>query len=305
MSSTTSPGRIRGNTLWFWVFTGPFLVGLLVFVYVPILWSVWLSFFDARNTVTPTEFVGLGNYVDMLKDPAFRSSLLTFVVFGLFIVPTTVVCSLGLALLLHRARFARAFFRSVFFLPTACSYVVAALIWKLSIFSGVRFGLANTVLGWLGLEPVAWLSVTQPPWYWLVIVSARMWLQAGFYMILFLAGLQRISPVLYEAASIDGARGWQQLRYITIPQLGATSTAVLLLLLINAFQAFDEFYNLLSSSGAYPPYARPPLVYLYYAALGQGQDFGHGSAGAVILTLMIALFALAQGRLTGLGRRED
>ena len=300
----TLRGRYDRN-LWFWVFVGPFVLGLVVFVYVPILWSIWLSFFDARNTVTPTNFVGLGNYVDMLKDPAFRSSLLTFVVFGLFIVPATFVCSLGLALLVHRARFAKAFFRSVFFLPTACSYVVAALIWKLSIFSGVRFGLANTVIGWFGAEPVAWLSVTDPPWYWLVIVSARMWLQAGFYMILFLAGLQRISPVLYEAAAIDGARGWQQLRFITIPQLRATSTAVLLLLLINAFQAFDEFYNLLSSSGAYPPYARPPLVYLYYAALGQGQDFGHGSAGAVILTLMIALFALAQGRLTGLGRRED
>jgi multiple sugar transport system permease protein len=300
--------RLRGQynrNLWFWVFVGPFVLGLLVFVYVPILWSVGLSFFDARNTVTPTEFVGLGNYLDMLRDSAFRSSLLTFVLFAAFIVPTTFVCSLGLALLVHRARFARAFFRSVFFLPTACSYVVASLVWKLSIFSGVRFGLANMVLGSFGAEPVTWLSVTHPPWYWLVIVTARMWLQVGFYMILFLAGLQRISPVLYEAAAIDGARARQQLRHITLPQLRATSTAVLLLLLINAFQAFDEFYNLLSSSGAYPPYARPPLVYLYYAALGQGQDFGHGSAGAVILTLLIALFALAQGRLVGLGRRED
>ena len=72
---------------------------------------------------------------------------------------------------------------------------------------------------------------------------------------------------------------------------------MLLLLLINAFQAFDEFYNLLSSSGQYPPYARPPLVYLYYTALGQGQDFGHGSAGAVILTLLIAVIALGQGRV--------
>ena len=95
------------------------------------------------------------------------------------------------------------------------------------------------------------------------------------------------------------------LGYITVPQLAATTSAVLLLLLVNAFQAFDEFYNLLSSSGQYPPYARPPLVYLYYAALGQGQDFGHGSAGAVILTLLIALVALGQNRILGLGRRED
>jgi multiple sugar transport system permease protein len=300
--------RLRGRydrNLWFGIFVGPFVLGLVVFVYIPIIWSVVLSFFDAHNTVTPSKFVGLGNYLDMIRDASFRSSLGTFILFALFIVPTTFVVSLGLALLVNRARFAKTFFRSVYFLPTACSYVVASLIWKLSIFSGVRFGLMNTVLGWFGIDPIAWLSVTQPPWYWLVIVTARMWLQAGFYMILFLAGLQRISPSLYEAAAIDGATGWKVLRYITLPRLRTTSTAVLLLLLINAFQAFDEFYNLLSSSGQYPPYARPPLVYLYYAALGQGQDFGHGSAGAVILTLLIAVVALGQNRILGLGRRED
>lgn len=300
--------RLRGpqdRNLWFWVFVGPFIVGLVVFVYIPILWSLWLSFYDARNTVTPTKFVGVGNYADMLSDPSFRSSLVTFIVFAAFIVPTTFVIAFGLALLVHRARIARAFFRSVFFLPTACSYVVASLVWKMSLFSGVRFGLVNTVLDMFGIGPIAWLSVTQPPWYWLVIVTARLWLQAGFYMILFLAGLQRISPILYEAAAIDGATGWKVLRHITVPQLVATSSAVLLLLLINAFQAFDEFYNLLATSGQYPPYARPPLVYLYYTALGQGQDFGHGSAGAVILTALIALVALGQGRLLRLGRRED
>jgi multiple sugar transport system permease protein len=287
------------------VFVGPFVLGLVVFIYVPIIWSAYLSFFSAYNTVTPTTFVGFGNYLDMVRDPAFRSSLGTFLVFAAFIVPTTFVLSLGTALLVSRTRVMQAFFRSVFFLPVACSYVVAALIWKMSIFSGVRFGLANTILGWLGRDSVPFLSLTHPPWYWLVIVTARLWLQIGFYMILFLAALQRISPTLYEAAAIDGARGWQVFRWITLPQLRPTSTAVVLLLLINAFQAFDEFFNILSTFGTYPPYARPPLVYLYYTALGQGQDFGHGSAGAVILTLIIAIVAVVQGRLTGIGRAVD
>jgi multiple sugar transport system permease protein len=304
--------RLRGpqnRNLWFWAFVGPFLIGLTVFVYVPIGWSVYLSFFDARNTVTPSAYVGLGNYRDLLEDPAFTRSLGTFVVFALFIVPATFAVSLFLAVLVNRARFARAFFRSVYFLPTACSYVVAALVWKLSIFTGVRFGLANTVLRSAGAEPVAWLSVTHPPWYWLVIVTLRLWLQVGFYMILFLAALQRIPTQLYEAAAVDGARpGWQTFRHITFPQLRPTSVAVLILLLINAFQAFDEFYNLLASTSGYPPYARPPLVYLYYIALGQEQDFGHGSAGAVILACLIALFTLLQGGLFGFGdtsRRDE
>ncbi|SFR16427.1 multiple sugar transport system permease protein [Lentzea waywayandensis] len=283
----------------FWLFVGPFAVGLLVFVYVPIGWSLLLSFFDARNTVTPTSFVGLRNYADMLTDAPFLRSLGTFSVFAVFIVPLTFVLALALALLVNQISFMKAFFRSVFFLPTACSYVVASLVWKLSIFNGVRFGLANTVLGWFGAEPIAWTVSTSPPWYWLVLVTLRLWLQLGFYLILFIAGLQRIPQHLYEAAWIDGAsRGWQTLRYITLPQLRTTSIAVLLLLLIAAYQAFDEFYNVLGTDRGYPPFARPPLIYLYYTALGSGgQDFGHGSAGAVILTLLIAGVTLLQGKV--------
>ncbi|MEC4014753.1 carbohydrate ABC transporter permease [Streptomyces sp. H27-D2] len=296
----------QNRTLWFWVFVGPFAVGLGLFTYVPLAWSVYLGFFDAHNTVSPTDFVGLDNYAAMLRDDAFTSSLGTFVLFSAFIVPTTYALSLALALMVNRIRFMQAFFRSVFFLPTACSYVVASLIWKMSIFNGVRFGLANTVLDRLGLDQVAWLSTTHPPWYWLVIVTVRLWLQAGFFMVLFLAGLQRIAPQLYEAAAVDGARpGWQVFRHITFPQLRATSVAVVLLLVINAFQAFDEFYNLLSDARGYPPYARPPLVYLYYTALGQGQNLGLGSAGAVILALIIAVVTVGQARWFGLGRKED
>ncbi|MCP2244665.1 carbohydrate ABC transporter permease [Lentzea aerocolonigenes] len=283
----------------FWLFVGPFAIGLLVFVYVPIGWSLLLSFFEARNTVTPAEFVGLRNYADMLTDEPFLRSLGTFSVFAAFIVPLTFVLALALALLVNQIRFMKAFFRSVFFLPTACSYVVASLVWKLSIFNGVRFGLANTVLGWFGADPIAWTVSTSPPWYWLVLVTLRLWLQLGFYLILFIAGLQRIPQHLYEAAWIDGAsRGWQTLRFITLPQLRTTSVAVLLLLLIAAYQAFDEFYNVLGSDRGYPPFARPPLIYLYYTALGSGgQDFGHGSAGAVILTLLIAGVTLLQGKV--------
>ncbi|MEU3524022.1 sugar ABC transporter permease [Streptomyces sp. NPDC038707] len=295
--------RLRGSrTLAFWLFTGPFLLGLAVFVYVPIGWSLYLSFFEARFTVTPSEFVGLGNYREILSDSGFMGSLGTFTVFAAFIVPTTWALSLGLALLVNRLRFMRAFYRSVFFLPTACSYVAASLIWKMSIFNGVRFGLANTVLGLFGVDNTAWLADPDPPWYWLVVITARLWLQSGFYMILFLAALQNIPRELYEAAAIDGAKtGWQTFRHITLPQLRATSTAVILLLLVAAYQAFDEFFNLLSKT----TWGRPPLVELYYTALGQDQNYGKGSAGAVVLTVLICVVTLFQGRIMGFGSREE
>ncbi|BCL23795.1 carbohydrate ABC transporter permease [Streptomyces tuirus] len=295
-------GLRASSTFNFWLFTGPFLTGLIIFVFVPIGWSVWLSFFEARFTVTPSEFVGFGNYQQVLTDTNFRNSLVTFTVFAAFIVPATWALSLGLALLVNRLRFMRAFFRSVFFLPTAVSYVAAALIWKMSIFNGVRFGLANTVLGWFGVDNIAWLANPDPPWYWLVIVTVRLWLQSGFYMILFIAALQNIPRELYEAASIDGAKpGWQTFRHITLPQLRATSTAVILLLLVAAYQAFDEFFNLLSKA----TWGQPPLVELYKMALGQNQNYGAGSAGAVVLTLLICVVTLLQGRIMGFGRGEE
>jgi multiple sugar transport system permease protein len=305
---STLATRLRGRqdrNLWFWVFVGPFVLGLLIFVYVPILWSVYLSFFDARNTVTPTDFVGFGNYAYLLQDPAFLSSMGTFVLFAVFIVPVTFAGSLALALLVNKARVAQAFFRSVFFLPTACSYVIAAMIWRLSFFSGARFGLLNSILRSFGVAPVNWLGGGNY-WYWVVLVSLRLWLQVGFYLILFLAGLQRIPADTYEAAAIDGAVGWRVFRHITFPQLRATSVAVLLLLFIGAFQAFDEFYNTLISVGGYPPFARPPLVYLYLISLGGGtQDLGLGSAGTMILTVVIAVFGVAQLAILNRGAAKD
>ncbi len=291
----------RSRALWFWVFIGPFLAGLVVFVYVPIGWSAFLSFFDARNTVTPTKFVGLDNYAYLLSDPLFLDSMGTFVVFSAGIVPLTFACSLGLAMLLRRVRVLQAFFRSAFFLPTAVSYVIAAMVWRMSFFNGARFGLVNTVLRSVGLDTVNWLG-GDGGWYWLVLVSLRLWLQVGFYMVLFIAGLNAIDPQVYEAASLDGARGSRLFRHITFPLLRPTSIAVAMLLLINAFQAFDEFYNTLNTVRGYPPYARPPLVYVYLISFGEGaQDLGIGSAGTMILTAVILVFSLVQVRILRIG----
>ena len=139
----------------------------------------------------------------------------------------------------------------------------------------------------------------------MVLVSLRLWLQVGFYMILFIAGLNGSRGHLRCGGGGRGT-GWKVLRWITLPQLRGTSVAVLLLLLIGAFQAFDEFYNTLHLSRHLPPFARPPLVYLYLISLGQGsQDLGLGSAGTVILTAVVAIIGLIQIRLFGFTPKDE
>ncbi len=294
--------RSLQTALVFWGFVGPLILGLTVFFYIPILWSLILSFADARATLTPTGFVGLQNYTAMLNDPQFVQSLVTFIIFAAFIVPTTFACALGLALLVNSIKVAQGFFRSVFFLPTACSYVLASVVWRMSLFNGSPYGLANTVLHAFGHDLIVWISSPNPPWYWLVLVTVRLWLQLGIYMIIFIAGLQEIPRELYEAAFVDGAEhGWQTFRYITFPLLRNASIAVLLLNVIAAFQAFDEFFNIMT--GGNQILARPPLVYLYNIALSD-QNYGYGSAGAIILTIIIVIFTLLQGRFLGFGRSE-
>jgi multiple sugar transport system permease protein len=291
--------RLRRSVA-FWTLVGPLVLGLLVFVYIPILWGLVLSVSQAQATIFPTAFVGLANYRAMLLDPEFQRSLVTFLIFALFIVPLTFVLALGLALLVNSAHFLRGFFRSVFFLPTAVSYVAASIIWRLSLFNGLPFGLVNMVIGLFGAAPISWLSSPNPPWYWLVLVTVRLWLQLGFYMIIFLAGLQEIPQALYEAAQVDGASsGWKRFRYITFPLLSNTSIACLILLLIAAFQAFDEFYNVMSGTGIIT--TRTPLWYLYVVGF-TNQDFGRGDAGSFILTAIIVIFTLLQGRVFGFGR---
>ncbi|MFE0649493.1 carbohydrate ABC transporter permease [Streptomyces sp. NPDC059534] len=306
------PARNRGRRTdlrsWgaFALLTAPMLIGLGVFKYIAIGWSFLLSLSDAQGTIALGDWVGLDNYRQLLGDAVFQGSLVKILLFTLFIVPITFAASLGLALLVHRIRRGRAVLRTAFLIPAAVSYVAASLLWKMSLFSGMPAGIANMIGGWFGMEAVPWLQAGSPPLYWIALVTLRLWLQVGFYMVLFLAGLQAIPKELYEAAALDGATGLRLLRRITLPMLRNTSVAVLMLLFIAAFQAFDEFYNLfgsgLSGTGTAP--VKTPLMYLYDTAMG-AQNYGLGSAGAFVLTALIVGVTLIQGRITGFGKSEE
>ncbi|MFE6737442.1 carbohydrate ABC transporter permease [Streptomyces tubercidicus] len=306
-AAPTRPRRVDYRALGaFGLLTAPVLIGLGIFKYLAIGWSFLLSLSDAHGTIGLGHWVGLDNYRELLSDSAFRTSLSRIVVFTAVIVPVTFAASLGLALLVHRVRRGRALVRTAFLIPTAVSYVAASLLWKMCLFNGLPTGIANMIGGWFGMDPVPWIQTTSPPLYWIVLVTLRLWLQVGLYMVLFLAGLQAIPKEIDEAAALDGATGVRKLLRITLPMLRNTSVAVLMLQFIAAFQAFDEFYNLFNSglSGAATAPVQTPLVHLYATAMGS-QNYGLGSAGAFVLTALIVAVTLLQGRFTGFGKSEE
>ncbi len=293
----------------FWVFVGPMIIGLTVFTFIPIVWGFLISLSDARSSVTIGDWVWLENYRYMIGNSEFRRSLVTILIFTAFIVPLTTAFALALAMLVNALTLGRGIFRTIFFIPTAVSYVVASLIWKTSIFTGVPSGFANTVVYWLsGSDPTSPVYNWVNEFTWYVLVSVRLWLQVGFFMIILIAALQNIPRDLYEAAYVDGGRpGWVTFVTITLPQLRNAIVAVVVLNLIGAFQAFDEFYNILSgglATSANLNLARTPLIYTYQIAIAN-QEYGRGAAAGFILTAIIIAVTVVQGRLFGFGRSND
>lgn len=299
-------GREKQATKAFYLFLTPFFLGLIIFKVVPIIWGFLLSFYKAILTVEFQEFIGLSNYVKLLTDEAFLRSLKVGILFVIFIVPVTYGMSLFLAVLVDNVKEGKSFFRMTFFLPTACSYVLASMIWRYSLFNGMVFGVANKFLALFGISLINWAGTV--PWVWVVLISVRLWIQSGFYMLLFLAALQDIPENLYEAGRVDGIRNkWQEFRYISFPLLRNTSVVVIILNIINGFTAFDEFYSILGGGaldgGANLFLVRPPMVYLYMNSLS-GQNFGVGSAGSFIIVFLIILVTLLQKKILGFGQPE-
>jgi multiple sugar transport system permease protein len=286
----------------YWAMVGPLLLGTLIFSYGPLLWGMAVSLFESRLRIDLDRFVGLENYVYVLTNEAFQKSLVTVVLFAAFIVPTTYLSAMLLAVLVQNAVFGKSFFRTVFFIPTAISYVVASLVWRMSIFNGLPYGVANQILWLFKIDSIAWIGLAHPPVYWLVLVTVRLWLQLGFQMILIIAAMQDIPLELYEAARVDGAESkWLLFRFITFPMLRNISVFLILLNIIHAFNAFAEFYNILGgtmSSAGMISLARPPLVWLFQVAMSE-QRYGVASAGGVVVGLLIILVTVIQNKISG------
>lgn len=271
-----------------WVFAAPALAVIAVFFGLPVLAAFALSLTDfdiyALADVRNLRFVGLDNYLRLLRNPLFWTALGNTAYFVAVGVPLSIAVSLGAALLLHsRLAVLRPFFRTALFAPVVTTVVAVAVIWRYLFHT--RYGLANWALSWFGIDPVDWLG--DPRWAMPTIILFAVWKNFGYNMIIFLAGLQSIPEDLYEAARIDGASPWRQFRHVTLPMLGPVLLMVAILTTAGYFQLFAEPY-VMTQGG--PLQSTVSVLYLMYEEGFKWWNLGNASAVAFLLfALMMAV----------------
>ena len=273
----------------------PAVVGLLLFVGVPFLLALGLSFTDLRlGSPLPTRFVGLEQFGRLIDDPLFRQALANNVLFAAWVVPLQTLLALALALLLDRPLRGRVLFRTLFFLPVVFPVSLVAVVWIL-IYAPGPDGLMNALLGALSFgawEPKDFLH--DPHWALPAIVLTSLWQGVGFQMVILLAGLQSIPGELYEAAAVDGAGRWGRFIHVTLPGLRNPLILVVLVTTILAFRLFDQV-RIMTRGG--PNGATTTVVYEAVGAAFERQQAAAASAMTVLFFLLVLGLTLLQRRL--------
>lgn len=283
----------NGFNKWKWVivFLAPSLLGVLLFIVYPIGTSFWLAFND-WNLLSPPEFAGLANFQEMFADADFWRALGYTLQFIVLYVPAVFVLGLALALFLNQKVRGMLFVRTATFLPVVASWVVVSLIWKW-IFNPA-YGLVNYGLQALGITGPAWLFEPQTALYAMVITS--IWKDVGYIALLYLGGLQNISESYYEAARIDGAGRWQAIRHITLPLLTPTMFFVVITLLINYFQMFDQVWLMPMRDSAADRQLEVIVTEVVKNAFSYNR-MGYASAMSWVLFIIIFIITFVQLRL--------
>lgn len=283
----------RRRALWGLALIAPNTLGLLFFFGIPVLLSLFTSFHQ-WNGIKPPIFTGLENFGHLLNDPKFWQALGNTLKLLAVVVPIGTVLSLSVAILLNQRLRGRSIFRTIYFLPVVTSTVAASIVWTW-IFQA-RFGLLNNLLAGFGLLDLNWL--TRPDLVLIPIAVVTIWQRLGFDMVIFLAGLQNIPRILYEAAIIDGATRWQRFRYVTLPMLSPTTFLIVVLAVISSFQIFDQVFIMTArtSSGGVGGSATTLSFYLYQTGFVNAQ-FGYASAIGLAMFLIMLAVTIFQLRL--------
>lgn len=282
-ASLTRPERVWGV-----VFTLPAAVYFGVFWIYPLILSGYYSLTN-YDLFTSPQWTGLQNYHDLFADPTFRNSLRVTALFAVGSIVPTIVLSLVLAVPLSQPNRSSLVFRAFFFVPLVMPLVAAALLWQ-AIYT--TDGLANTLLGWVGISRVEWLTSSDVALWALILMVV--WKHLGLYLILFVAGIQTIPHTVYEAAALDGARALRTFFLVTLPLLRRTLLFVVVIAIVGAMQAFAPAFILTRGGPANATEVLP--IYLYLNAFSFTR-VGYASAIAVLLFIGLVMLSLVQFRL--------
>ena len=268
------------------LFLLPNFIGFLVFTLIPIIAVIVISLLEWDFINTPT-FVGLSNYSLLFQDPQFGKIMGNTLLFTVYTVPLNMILGLFLAILLNQKLKGKAIFRTFVFAPYIACTTAVAILWKWMY--NDQFGLIPYAFKALGLASPRFLS--DPNVVMTSIAIMTIWKSVGYNVVMFLAGLQGISPSYYEAADIDGANSWQKIFKITLPMLSPTTFFLLVMAVVSSFQVFEQTY-ILTSGG--PSYASTTLVYYLYQYGFVWHKFGISSALSLILFIFVFAVTVVQ-----------
>ena len=277
--------RQKSENLWGWIFILPTMIGLIILNIYPMIQTVIQSFYKTGDFGKGNIFVGLKNYQKVFGDGEIWQALWNTIKYALAEVPISVVLGLLLAVLLNKKMKGRGVFRTIFFLPMVVAPAAIAMVWKWLYNS--NFGLINNIFH----IKVNWISNPNIAIFSIAVIG--IWSVIGYNMVLFLAGLQSVPRDYYEAASLDGATGWQQLTRITIPLISPTIFFVVVTRVIGAMQVFDLIYMLIDLNN--PAWKKTEtLVSLFYKYSFEQSKKGYGAVVVVLLLAVIMVFTVIQ-----------
>ncbi len=283
-------GMKSSDGLWAALFLAPNFLCFFAFTIVPVVWAAAMSFTEWKIIGSPT-WIGLDNYIEIFtKDEVFWQVLKNTLIFMVVNVPVGVVLSLLVAMLLNQDIAFKRIYRGFFFMPVITSTVLCSIVWKWLLIPD--FGLVNYILSLFGIRGPSWLTDTRfalPS-----IIAVNIWKSLGFNMLLFIAGLQNIPDVYYEAFKMDSQNSLQRTIHITIPLLSPTTFFVFTMAVINSFQVFD---TVMMMTGGGPGRATSVLVHYLYQNAFKYFRMGYASALAYILFFMVLIITIIQFRL--------
>ena len=266
----------------------PMIVIFGVFLFYPALNGLWISF-TKWDGINAQEFVLFDNYIKLAGDGDFWRSFIKTMVFTVLSVPGIYVAALGLALLLTRAIKGSNLFRAIFYWPTMISSIVVGLSWRFLL---GEFGVINYIISLFGGEKISWL--TNPTAAMGVIIFVTVWSMAGYYMVMFVAGIKAISQDYYEASEIDGAGFWQQFWYITLPLLKASSLLVLVLSTVTVIKTYPLVVALTDGG---PAGATKFMVQIIQETGFEKSQMGYACAMTMVLFVVLAVLTSVQFKL--------